>query len=209
MNATHLFVTPTLTSIFSVLGLSGLILLSFNFAIITQSGIIGDLLLGESRSTGLLDIAQNTVFEVSALTLENSVLNNISFFMFWILVGLVVFVSLSTLGNTIASITRVIETTHYLNQRKEHLDNSTYFRVVIRLIGGLGFFVFYIVFAKFNLPFAVLANQAWLGDIRSPIGWLYGFLGFIVLALSLHIFIVFVRLALLKPRLYGGWEALN
>lgn len=207
-DATHLFVAPTLASIaFSVVG-SGSLLLLLNLPFITQSGLINDLVLGESRSSSLQEIADTTVIQVSALTLENEILNTISFFMFWMLVGLAVFLSLSSLGHTLSSITETIETTRYLNQRKKLLLENLYMRMTVRSTGILGLAVFYVFLAKFILPFALLANQAWLGHLYSLEGWLYGVLGFIVLALSLHIITVFARLAMLKPRLFGGWDSL-
>ena len=65
-------------------------------------------------------------------------------------------------------------------------------------------------FFSTTLPFVVVLNRVGVDliDTSKPIGLLYGFGAFIVLAILLHLHIVFMRLAFLRPRLIGGDRAI-
>jgi len=62
---------------------------------------------------------------------------------------------------------------------------------------------------KILLPYAILATQLTVEDIFTSYDWLYALLGVVVLALTIHIHVVFARLTLLRPRLFGGSDEIE
>jgi hypothetical protein len=206
LDAAHLFVSPSLASgLFALLG-SSLFLLIANSWVLQSDGFLTDLILGTNSSFGLIQAAEQTTFELSELTLGNPLLNKVLFFLFWMMVGLVVYAVLSTLGITIKDFANAAEDVHIVKTRKTHLDQSFWLKIAVRVSGSIALIFLYILSAKLIVPFSTLAGQAWLGSLDSFVGWFYGLLGFIVLALSLHILVIVLRLVFLKPRLFGGWD---
>lgn len=206
LNTTHVFVSPSLTSgTFAILG-AVIILLVINSSILEAGGFWTTLLLGQDSSAGLEAVARDTSFELSELTLGNPTLNKLLFFGFWMLIGMVVYVSLTTISSVFGEVGDTVEKMKFIHARRDQIAESFFLKLGIRLASILGIIIFYLVFARLLLPFSSLASRAWLGALDKPIGWLYGTLGFVVLVLAIHIFIVLFRVLIVRPRIFGGWD---
>lgn len=205
IDTVSIFVSPSIVSgSITLIGAAGLLLIT-NASFLQNGGFINTLLLGQTSDSGLIAIAEQTRFELSELTLGNPLLNKILFFLFWMMVGLVVYIIINTIGQTISMVTSTIEEQKYFHARKTQIQESFWLRSAVRLAAIIGLLFFYGLFISFIMPFSTLAAQAWLGGLQTVIGWFYGGLGFIVLVLALHVFAVLFRLIALRPRLFGGW----
>lgn len=201
-----IFCEPSPISIIASFLGSLLILFTANSGLVARGGFISDLLLGKNSSLDLVESARETTLELSQLTLGNELLNSFLFFAFWMMIGLVVYVTFSTIGNIFMETTRDIGAIPNAGNRKLQLEETILLRLAVRVASFIAFIFFGILFAKLIFPFSILASRAWLGSLGQIQGWLYGILGLVVLIMSLHIFIVLARFILIRPRLLGGWS---
>lgn len=206
IDTAHIFASPSLTSGTAIVFGALILLFILNSSILSDGGFMTDLLLGQDSSAGLVAVAEQTSYELGELTLGNEFLNKILFFALWMMIGMIVYVSLNTIGSVFGEVSDTAEKMHFIHARKEQIAESFLLRAGIRLAGILGIGIFYLIFARLVLPFSTLASRAWISSLSTPIGWLYGCLGFIVLVLSLHIFVILSRLIAIRPRVFGGWD---
>lgn len=201
-----IFCEPSLFSLTFVVFGSLILLFLANSSLFIKGGFISNLVLGKN-SPGLVESARQTTLAFSDLTLGNPTLNNILFFGFWMMLGLIIYVTFSTIGQILSETGKDIETLNNAQNRMNQLEETFWLRFATRSASFLGLIFYSIAFFKMIFPFSILASRAWLGSLNQISGWFYGALGFIVLALSLHVLVIILRFLLLRPRLLGGWNS--
>jgi len=79
-------------------------------------------------------------------------------------------------------------------------------KFVIRFVSLVLWGVFTIVFVNWILPFCIVLSQSGLQEVRA--GHRVGIIGcagaFVMLILTFHLHVIFIRLVALRPRLFGG-----
>jgi hypothetical protein len=199
-------ILPSLGSLALCTGLSALTLLITTLAFNARTGFLYDVLFGPDSSVELIQSTRGTVNAIYQTAFSNSILNKIIFFVFWCLVGLLVYTLLSGIGKTTSAIAETNQRMHYLNAKKTQLEQQLGLRLIVYSMAALFGFLYSIFFIKTLFPFSILCARIGVNTLNSIGGWGYLLAGFIVLSVSFHIFIVVVRLFLLRPRIYGGWE---
>jgi hypothetical protein len=200
-----IFISPSSTGIVLVFGVSFLLLLMANLSFLNGNGWIYNAIFGPDSPVELIQTSRDTFSTINQTVLGNPVLNKVLFFVFWMLVGLVVYVLLTTIGQTVGEASEELGSLRYIHARKELIERHFLLRQAMRASAVLGLFLLGWIVIQLVFPFSVLASRIWLSSLATPINWLYGFLGLVVLALSLHVAIILLRLFLLRPRLSGGW----
>jgi hypothetical protein len=171
-----------------------------------KNGLLYDFLFGSSSSSELIQSSRSTFTAVNQTVLGNPLLNKVMFFVFWMLVGLVVYTIISGFGASINAADQTVHEMQYHNVRRQQFNEQLSTRIIMRSIASLSGFVYLVFFVKLLLPFSVLCSRIGVSDLDTIGGWFYLLGGFLVLALSLHLWIVLGRFFMLRPRLFGGWD---
>lgn len=197
--------TPSLASVVLCGGLSLLVLVISSLIYNSRTNVLFDLLFGPDSSAELIQSGRGSIGAINEAVFGNPILNKVIFFVFWCLVGLIIYFLISGVGKTTAVVAETTHQLHYLNAKRQQIEEQLGLRIMMRSMGLLAAFLYGIFFFKVLFPFSILCGRIGI-SILGLSGWLYFMAGLIVLVLSLHIWIVLLRFISLRPRLYGGWE---
>jgi hypothetical protein len=203
---TRLLIQPSAGGLIGIMGLALIVMLVSGFSYTTRNNLFYEYLFGAGSSVTLIETSRSTVAVFNEIILGNPILNKILFFVFWMVIGLVVYVILSGVGAGVSSAEQAVEEARFVHAQKLRLGSELGLKVVLHLI-GLGLLVIYSIFLfKILLPFGILCARIVSGDLRQPVNWLYAILGLIVLCGTFYLGMILVRFLLLKPRIFGGQE---
>ncbi|HSW66226.1 MAG TPA: hypothetical protein VLI54_03755 [Bacillota bacterium] len=84
-------------------------------------------------------------------------------------------------------------------------------RLVLRIISLGGWGLFTAFFVSTVVPFCVVLTQFGIGNLQGdrPFGWVQLVTALVLFIASLHLHVVFMRLCLLRPRVFGGASAIE
>ncbi|MBA3758435.1 hypothetical protein H0X10_02275 [Candidatus Saccharibacteria bacterium] len=205
---TRLLLRPSAGGLIGIISLALLIMIVSGFSYTTRNNLFYDYLFGAGSSVTLIETSQSSVAVFNETVFGNATLNKILFFVFWMVIGLVVYVLLSGFGAGVSSVEHAANEAQFVHAKKLRLGSEIGLKVVLHSI-GFGLLLLYSIFLfKVLLPFGVLCARIVAGNLRQPINWLYGLLGFIVLCGTLYIGLILIRFLLLRPRIFGGQEDL-
>lgn len=204
----RLILTPSTFSLFATVGCSLFILLAAGFSYASNTGLFYDYLFGSDSSTKLIEESQSTLALFNDTVFGNPLLNKILFLIFWMVVGLVVYLLITGIGAGANSAEEIIEQSKYVHAQTGQIHKEAEIKLAIRLVAIGLLVIFGAVFIKVLLPFSILCARIVASNIHDPLGWLYAVLGFIVLGCSFYLMTVGIRVVALKPRVFGGSEDL-
>jgi hypothetical protein len=92
------------------------------------------------------------------------------------------------------------------NAEEKSTIDELVIRWIVRLVSFALYVLYWLLFMAILVPFCILAARVSATDLLSLSVWISSVSSVIVLAISLHIHVVFLRLLLLRPRIYGGGE---
>jgi hypothetical protein len=208
LQLTVLFCGPSIASGLITSLLAAVMLAAANFSFLLRSGLLYDAFFGKGTPYDLIESSRDYIAVTNQVILGNPAFNKFMFFAFWMMVGLMVYALLSTLGQTIAETEEKLKSLRYVHARKAQIEQDLILRLALRAIGIIIAVVFGWLFIRLIFPFCVIASQIGLSNLSRLSGWLYLVLGYGVLLLSLHALVIILRLIVLKPRLYGDWDNL-
>lgn len=187
-----------------IIAMSVLLMLVAGISYASKSGVVYDYLFGTGSSSTLIESSKSTITLFSETVFGNSVLNKILFFVFWMVVGLVVYTVLNGLSSGANEAGDAAEELHFVHAKKSDIQRTLKTKIILRLI-ALGLLVFYTIFLiKIFIPFGVLSARIVAGSISELMSWLYGLLGLLVLCGSFYLGLILIRFLLLRPRIFGG-----
>jgi len=160
-------------------------------------------LFGSDGSIALIQSANSSLSAITNTVFGNPTLNKVLFFGFWMVVGLCIYVILSTFIKGYEDISDLVHEWGYVHVLRERLAENLLTRIAARLVIVLvgAFFIFF--FLRLLLPLSRLCTIVAGGQITSVNGILYALLAFSLLWLSLHIQVILLRLFFLRVRLWG------
>jgi len=199
-----ILLTPSLLSGSIAIVLSVIILLTTTWSYSVGSGAIYNLLFGKNSSVELIRTSKSSISAFTNTIFDNSILNKVLYFAFWMLVGLVVYIVLYLLIKGTSSAIEDAREATYANIGKDEVARSFGLRAGLHLLVLAGWAIYWVVFARIVFPFSILATHSGLSELPHMTGWLFSLLGLAVLTLSLHIHVVFLRLLVLRVRLYDS-----
>ena len=208
LQLTTLFCGPSLASGLVTSLLAIVLLAVANFSFLLRSGLLYDAFFGKGTPYDLIESSRDYVAVTNQVILGNPSFNKVMFFAFWMMVGLMVYALLSTLGQTIAETEEKLKSLRYIHARKAQIEHDLILRLALRAIGVITAVMYGWLFVRLIFPFCVLASQIGFSNLSSISGWLYLLLSFGVLLLSLHAVVIILRIIVLRPRLYGDWDNL-
>lgn len=203
---TGLMLKPSLMSAAFCLAIAGIILAVSAISFSVKSGLLYDYLLGPNSSSQLIEISRGAFEAFSQTVFGNPLLNKILFLVFWMVIGLVVYLALTGIGTGVSSANETVQEIQYASSHKKRLDEDLKFRIILRVVALLLWFLYAVFFFKIFAPFSILAGHIAVGNLGEPLGWFYGLISIVVLTVSLHLHVVLTRFLMLRPRLIGGWD---
>lgn len=205
----NLLFIPSLFSVSFSLVVSILTLGIANWSYITPKGSIYDYIFGPYGLTTELQHATNSLSAINGV-FSSPVAYNIAILILALFIGMLVFVLLEGLDHVAQKATEAINEVEYIDDvaAKEAMKKEAELRIGLRvatLIVWAGYFIF---FARVIIPYCII-----LGRIDTTHLWtLYniwnGLAAGTLLMLSLHIHAIFMRLLVLRPRLFGGTDVI-
>lgn len=199
-----LILRPSIASAATGFGLSLIILLVAGLIDTTKSGVFYSLLFGGDSSLALISSGRSLFENVFALIFGNKWLNKFVFMAFWALVGLIAYFLFSGVERTRSTISSLKEQAHYQNTRRSQLEATIGIRLIITSFALLILGLFLVALIRILLPYAILSERIGLSGLDTLDGWFYLFLAMFTLLISFHVLVVLLRLAFLRPRLFGG-----
>jgi hypothetical protein len=181
------------------------ILVAANWTYSTRESIMYGFFYGEEGVITKLLHSTDTVSVYLAAFSARYITYEITVFIFAIAVGLFVYLLLEGFSR-MARGTNETYSAIKGSSGKQRLDIELSFgiRVLTRAIGLFLWFLYWTLTLKILLPFSVLATRTTLDDLFQTNAWMFMLLGIAIMTVCIHLHIVFARLVLLKPRLFGG-----
>lgn len=198
---------PSLGSLVTSFILAGLFIGLSAWAHFARGGRIYSILYGENSAPELIEKSRSTVEAFSNTVFGNPTLNKVLFFVFWLIIGLIVYTIFTGLGKYLSELKDVVVESRYVNAPRGATRQHMIIRLLLRLIGISLVFVYFVFFYNIFLPFAILCSRISFSELPNLNGWMYAGLAVAELMLSLHIMLILLRFTALRPRLFGGASA--
>lgn len=179
-----------------------IILISAGITIQYGKGGLYALAFGADSPPDFINSAQATYSTYYNNIFGNSVLNSILFFVFWMLIGLVVYVFIILVGKGAKDADEVVHEINYVHIKKDKLIEQLEVRAGVRAAIFIMTGVYTVAFLKTLFPFSLASLQIAAGSLPKLSGVGYGLQGVLALSLSLHIYVVLIRLFLLRLRAF-------
>ncbi len=207
LHKTILLLKPSLLS-GTITGLLTVTVISIvAWSYISSQGLFYELLFGRLGVATILLSVPNNVFVLKHTILDSSATYYFIVVVAATMVGVLVYALLQGVGrvNQEAKIVASELRTH-----DRRLKATVYYdltRLGVRLAGLAGWLIYTLIFANILWPFVVSLMQVGLININGKTagGWLNIAAAIVLLGVSLHLHVTFVRLISLRIRLFGGF----
>lgn len=136
--------------------------------------------------------------------LANPFISNLPLIAFWTIVGFVVYLFAINVFRAIGNTAELKNELDYVNVNRHDLMFSAFEALLVHLVvlvlwaGYIAFFVKHIIPYVFNLALVGA------GQLHNPLVGGYALFAAVILALALHINVIFARLLFLRPRLFSS-----
>lgn len=197
---------PSVASFMTALTLSSLLFVSVFLGLGNSGTSFYELLFGPASTPELISSTRSTFDSLSQSFFGNPLINNVLFFGFWLLIGLVAYAFVSGTGATIGAAHQLVEEEKMIHAHKQNLEKELITRLVLRAAALLAWVLYMVVFLRLFLPFAMLSFQVATQASFSVSSVYTTALGYLVIFTSLHLHVVLLRCLLLRPRVIGGWD---
>jgi len=179
-----------------------IVLLGATWSYSVGTGAVYNFLFGPGSSAELISSSRTSISVFFNTVFGNSILNKTLYFGFWMMVGLIVYVIIMGLIHGTSTAVRDVEEVTYTNVKKHDKYKTFGLRIGIHLLVAVAWALYCVFFVKIFFPFSILAARVGFVQLPHITGWLYSPLSFVILTLSLHIHVIFIRLVVLRLRLY-------
>lgn len=163
-----------------------------------------DLVLGKGSSPDLINnthIAFSTFYQN---IFGNPTLNRILFFLFWMLIGLIVYLFLNVLGHGIGQADETVHEMNYVHANKTKSLEHYIKRIGIHCGVVVVLLLYSVLFLKAISPFGLLNVQISAAGLPQLSAFGYGVLGILVLSVGLYVYVILLRLFFLRIRVFGS-----
>lgn len=139
---------------------------------------------------------------IAANLASNRLVADLPMFLFWAVVGVVVYFFVSGIWNSFGRAADMHEEMSYVHASKQQLIRVAAGHAALRLGVLAGWLLYLRLFMKLLMPYGLATAQLVRQWRAVDIG--YGLLAIAVLTVSLHLHVTWLRLALLRLRAIGG-----
>lgn len=176
---------------------------------VSSHNLLYGYLFGQYGLTTILKESPNTFSAINtAFSSSSSIAYDIAIGVFAVLVGLLVYALLQSLDHMLADAGDALQEIAYAGEPvKKSVKKEVGLRLGLRVINCIVWCVYWIFFVNVLLPLCLVvaktAGDSGVMPARWP-EWTYTLLGFSLLLLTLHLHVIFLRLLVLRPRVFGG-----
>jgi hypothetical protein len=147
----------------------------------------------------------DSLYALRHAVLDNSLTYYILLVMAGIAIGVIVYALLETARLAINTTVEEIHEIGDHNPTHKTAAREALERLMLRIAGVISWGIYSALFGSIILPFCIILVQTGIDNFESaPISGIFpGVCGFVLLSVGLHTHIVFARLCMLRPRLFG------
>jgi hypothetical protein len=128
-----------------------------------------------------------------------------------IVVGLLIYVLVGSASKLAHDSTLLVSEMHSQDARDKADLHETLMRLAVRTAAIIGWVIYLALFLNAFYPLCLVLLHTSLDrlalSVSSPLGWIYLILAGVLLAVAMHLHITFLRLALLRYRVFGTYES--
>jgi hypothetical protein len=205
---TWLLLTPSLLS-GSIVLVTTLIFIGLStWGYISDSGLFYDYLFGPSGVVTVLLVAPDmSVFFRSAI-LSNPTTYNVLIFTAAVVIGFIVFEILEGSKRAAKESSALWYQLHSPSAGVREASKATLTRLGVRIAAFISWMIYTLAFITAMTPFCITLLTIGIDAIAEGAmwGWAYGIAAASLFAFCLHLHIIFARLTLLRPRIFGGLD---
>ena len=198
-NTSQHFITVVSPSILSGIVTAVISVLVTGFAVVSSYGSAGVLQQGLFAAHNL---SAPTYQQLTDRLAQNIFVSNIPLLLFWSAVGLIIYLCAANIVAAFGSGVKLEEQLNYVNSSRSKLIRFEIIVVFIRAAVLAGWLLYVQLFIRLLLPYALAAaHAARLNGALNGIGQIG--LAALVLFIGIHLHLVFLRLLLLKTRVFA------
>lgn len=123
----------------------------------------------------------------------------------WSLIGLVTYTIAASIAHSFSEAMRIKKSMNYVNAKPRSILETTAEHMILRIVALVILGILVNLFFKRIIPYGISASHASASDVLSGQGALYALLSFFVVAFSVHLQTIFLRLALGKIRIFSSY----
>ena len=122
----------------------------------------------------------------------------------WSFIGLVVYAGAAAAAHSFSKAEAMHESLGYVNVNRDKAIRMTAVHILLRALAAITLGILVTIFIKTVMPYAITAAHASAADFFSGTGVLYALLSFAIVAVTLHLQTIFLRLSLGRVRLFSS-----
>ena len=196
---------PSLFSFVASVFISVAVLGVANWSYATQNPVLYDYLYGAQGLTTRLEESSDAFAAMAKSLSAQYITYELIVFIAAIVVGLIVYAILQSISHLLIGATYAyMEVQGAPKSNRLSVGMEIGARLFIRLASLVAWFLYWIFWSKVLFPFCIIASGLVFADLFADWVWAYGLLALFGMIAGLHVHVVFARLLLLKPRVFGG-----
>jgi len=200
-----LLLTPSISSSLLVLSAPGATMMRAGWLYITHSPAFYDYFFGPYGIKTLLLRMPDTSVLLRTWLFGSNATYYIVLVVTALIAGLTIFTVLQGIRHLISSSSSEWNLLQSRSKQAQSEIHDLFARLALRVASCIGWCVYIVLFATVLMPFALLLLQIGIDTVtKDPLGGLFNSGAcFLALLIFAHVHIVFIRLLLLRPRLFG------
>lgn len=203
---TWLLLTPSLFSSALLIIITCLFVATGVWGYLSDSDIFESYLFGPSGLATALLTAPDLSTLLSSAIFRSPVTYAIVIFASAIIIGFLVFEILEGTRRVVRQSSVLWYRLHSPQEGLKAASQATLARLGVRITAIFGWMLYILIFITILMPFCVTLFELGVGNIltNSMWGWLFSAGATVLFAGCMHLHVVFLRLVLLRPRIFGG-----
>ncbi len=201
---TTLLLLPSLFSGSLAVFLSATLIIFTNWAYVSPENALYVYLFGPYGLTTIFQESSNALAAINGI-FSSPFAYNVSVIIFALFIGLLIYVLLEGMDHISAKAHTAISEVEYINDPglKHRMRVEGEVRLGLRTAALVVWIIYLIFFARVIVPFCILLGRMDAGTVLTGPNILKGLAAFALLAIALHIHTIFMRLLVLRPRMFG------
>ncbi len=183
-----------------------IILAVANWPAITHNPFLYDYLFGQYGVTSILN-QSNSLLDPAIF--EQAYTYYIALALIAVLTGIAVYIVLQSFSRGVEDAREALSEIEEAGSSRRSVEAEIGVRWAVRTASIVLWAVYLVFFTNALLPFCLLTTRQGTAALNQANGWAFELLGFMLLWLGLHQHVIFARLTLLRPRIFGGGRAIN
>ncbi len=208
MNRVKLLLLPSVSSSALSLIVAGLLCGGAIWSHINNSQLFYDYIFGVYGFKTQLLLASDTYNVIQRSILNGPLTYHLLVFGAALLAGVTTYAVLETTRHAVNNTNELLREVHRKGLMHQRFMSETIARLVLRTFSVVGWVIYWVFFIDVIWPYGVILCESGLDklNVMNNGGWLPMLAAYLLLAVAVHIHVIFARLFLLRPRVFGDRE---